>query len=425
MDRIAIASVGLGNYAAGAARLLEAEAARPDGLVRFAGVCEPDHGLHARRIAELRARGVPVHRELDALLAEDFAAIWLPLPIALHRPFTERALAAGRAVLCEKPAAGCVDDVDAMIAARNRAGRPVCIGFQDAYLPQIERLKRALAEGVIGAVRSASLVACWPRGDAYYARSGWAGRLRQGEAWVLDSPACNAVAHYIHLALFLLGGRDGGAADALVSAAAPLAVEAELYRARAIENYDTACLRVAVEPGVPFLVLLTHAASRLVEARIELRGERGLAVVVPESEYRVTGPGGEVLLSEPLPDGRATMVRRFARHVAGEPAEGGLATLETARTHVLVVNGASEAAAVADVPESAVVRAINAQGDSVRAIAGIEEVFGACAAAGRMLHESGLVPWSRPGGRRDLRGYRHFAGPALTPSPTPAARCGR
>src|SRR5829696_1805709 len=81
-------------------------------------------------------------RSYAELLDLPIDAVWLPLPIHLHRPYTERALAAGKAVLCEKPAAGCVDDVDAMIAARDASGRGVLIGFQDVYQPCVIQLKR-------------------------------------------------------------------------------------------------------------------------------------------------------------------------------------------------------------------------------------------------------------------------------------------
>ena len=42
---------------------------------------------------------------------------------------------------------------------------------------------------------------------------------------------------------------------------------------------------------------------------------------------------------------------------------------------------------------------------------GIDEIFATCAAEGMMLHESGLVPWSVAGGKKDLTGYSEFLGP--------------
>ena len=81
-----------------------------------------------------------------------------------------------------------------------------------------------------------------------------------------------------------------------------------------------------------------------------------------------------------------------------------------------MVNGASEAAPVRPVPADRVEVFAGRAGEPTRAIRGIEGAFEECARRGQLLSESGLVGWSVPPGRRDLRGYRHFAGPAgLTP----------
>ncbi|MFN8514833.1 MAG: Gfo/Idh/MocA family oxidoreductase [Chloroflexia bacterium] len=228
-----IAVVGLGGYADTISRLLERESREPNPAVRLVGIYEPDIATHAARMDELRASGVAIADSYDALLAGPAEAIWLPIPIELHRDFTERALAAGKAVMCEKPVAGSIDDLAAMRAARDRANRPVAIGFQDLYDPATHAAKQRLVNGAIGELRSATLVACWPREQSYYDRNTWAGAFRRRDTWVMDSPLSNAISHYANLVLFWLG-------DTLHATAHPLTVEAELYRANPIENYDTA-----------------------------------------------------------------------------------------------------------------------------------------------------------------------------------------
>ena len=47
------------------------------------------------------------------------------------------------------------------------------------------------------------LVAPYP--SDYYERNNWAGKLKVGDRWVLDSPLNNALSHYLHLLLFLAG----------------------------------------------------------------------------------------------------------------------------------------------------------------------------------------------------------------------------
>lgn len=398
--------VGLGGYAAQIAALLEGQSAGAAAPVRLAAVCEPDQVTHAARIAELRAKGVEVFNRYEDLLAlPHIEAVWLPLPIDLHRPFTEQALAAGQAVLCEKPAAGCVDDLDAMIAARDRAGLPVAIGFQDVYDPTTLPLKRRLLEGVIGKIQHATVRVCWPRTDRYYARNAWAGRFERRGVWIMDSPANNAMAHYINIPLFLMGPTPETSAQ-------PLAVEAELYRANPIENFDTLSMRVTLDGGVTLLVLLTHACEQVVSPEVVIHGQRGC---LRRNNQTITleTPGGHEIIQR-IEDSRPTMLRRFAKAVRGQSdLEVALATLEVARAQLAAVNGASEASPIHSLA-SDLTRQIATPDGKLTAIPGIEAAFETCVRQNRMLHESGLVNWSRPAGRRDLRGYRHFAGPAST-----------
>ena len=404
---VAIGTVGLGGYAGTICRLLEQQRREERPPVRLVGVFEPDMSAHATRLAELRAAGVPIAGSYEELLAGPAEAIWLPLPIDLHRPFTQAALAAGKAVMCEKPAAGSIDDLLAMIAARDRAGRPVAIGFQDLYDPAAHDVKRRLLAGVIGRPRSATLVACWPRPLAYFARNDWAGRFRRGDVWVMDSPASNAISHFLNLTLFWLG-------EAPEAMAAPVAIEAELYRANDIENFDTCSLRVETASGATALVLLTHACRETIDAPITITGDagtleaiRGRGVTLRDTSGATTAPIG--LAAEP----RVEMVRQFAERVNGTLDDRTVATLEGSIAHLTVVNGASEAAAVHTVPESEINLVPGPGGAQGRAIRGIEAAFAECARRGQLLSESGLVGWSVPPGRRDLRGYRLFAGPAV------------
>src|ERR1700753_1646656 len=96
------------------------QAACEDAPVKLVAVCDPFPQNHAERCEELREKGVAIFDSIDKLLATDCEVVWLPLPIELHRPATQQALAARKKVLVEKPAAASVEDVDAMIAARDK-----------------------------------------------------------------------------------------------------------------------------------------------------------------------------------------------------------------------------------------------------------------------------------------------------------------
>jgi predicted dehydrogenase len=420
---------GLGGYAGSIVSLLETCAREAEPSVTLAAVTDPEPQRFAAKIEELRGRGVRFVPSYQELLSDrQVEAVWLPLPIHLHLAFTEKALAAGKAVMCEKPAAGCVQDVDQMIALRDRSQLPVAIGFQHHCDPAIGRLKKRLLAGAIGTVGRGVLLGCWGRNEDYFGRAGWAGRLAVDGIWVLDSPANNALAHYINLALFLLG-------PSAEESARVVSVEAELYRANPIENYDTCALRIAVEGGAELLVLLTHACQKDTNPVLTITGAGGRArwcadeptIRIEPSGKSATAPAGARGLSPSRPpppappelierakDPRVPMVQRFARLVRGTPGvavEGERpATLEQARAHALVVSAASQAAEVVDVPADAV-DTMQVRGVARRIIRGIEEALTRCAAEGMMPNESGLLPWTRRAGRCATRNYHRFEGP--------------
>jgi predicted dehydrogenase len=96
---------------------------------------------------------------LEAVLAASQAdAVYIALPNNMHRTMTERAAAAGKHVLCEKPMATSSIDCEAMIAATRAAHVKLMIAyrlhFEEANLTAIDRVRR----GEIGDLRIFSSV---------------------------------------------------------------------------------------------------------------------------------------------------------------------------------------------------------------------------------------------------------------------------
>jgi predicted dehydrogenase len=400
---VAFGCAGLGGFAGTICDRLHTHSQLENPVIRLTAVCDPEPERHPQRVAILRDAGVKVFEHYDQLLGESLEAVWLPLPIDLHRAFTEQALAARKAVMCEKPAAGCVDDVDAMIAARNSAKLHAAVGFQDVYQPGNIALQKRIQSGEFGKPHSATLLACWPRGDRYYRRNNWAGKLQRNGVWVLDNPASNALSHFIHLTMFLLGDRQS-------HVAAPLRLEAELYRANDIECFDTCSLRIHLAGGVQFIVGLTHACDENVEPEIEILTDKARVRILAGKSVEIrNGQTAETISLEGARYGN--VIGAFARRLRGASDAPVGATLEMARAHTLAVNGAVQAAPVVDVPGEFIGAATVKDGSPLRVIRGLHGVLRQCAANRQLLHESGLVPWSRPAESIDLSGYCHFAGP--------------
>jgi predicted dehydrogenase len=91
----------------------------------------------------------------EELLADsEIDAIYNPLPNELHVPWTLRALAAGKHVLCEKPIGLDAEEARSLIEARNRTGKLVAEAFMIRYHPQWRRAKELAGAGAVGELRS-------------------------------------------------------------------------------------------------------------------------------------------------------------------------------------------------------------------------------------------------------------------------------
>jgi len=76
--------------------------------------------------------------------------IYNPLPNSLHAEWTIKALQAGKHVLCEKPMAVTLKDVDAIIKASQKTGRIVAEAFMYRHHPQTLKVKEIIDSGKIG-----------------------------------------------------------------------------------------------------------------------------------------------------------------------------------------------------------------------------------------------------------------------------------
>ncbi|HWB54657.1 MAG TPA: Gfo/Idh/MocA family oxidoreductase [Tepidisphaeraceae bacterium] len=391
-DELILGLTGMGGYAGQMLNWLLGPGGEACGI-RVGAVCDPQAERFGSTLATLSQHNIPVLSDYSDLLAQKIDAVYLPIPIHLHRQYTEAALVAGKPALCEKPAAGCVDDVDAMIAARDRASLPVAIGFQLTYLPSMRQIKHRLVAGEYGAVRRATVLACWPRNESYFQRCDWAGKISHHGQMVFDSPANNAMAHYIHLCLFLLGSAPDVSAS-------PAKVESELYRANPIENYDTCSLRTKLDTGAQMLVGMTHACANHSDAEITVYTDKGEIRLFFGTQIEIQTHGQTEIVSLQTP-AQSYMFRAFADHVKS-PGSATISSLEMARSHSAIITAASKASSVLAVPPDALSRIVHPDGKAIRCINGMEDMLRKSVSAGQMLYESRLAFWARPGSSIDL-----------------------
>ena len=382
----------------------------PNGTAELAGVVDPQ-ARSSPIWPEVEATGVPVADTMEAFYAGGHAIDLAVIvsPIQAHVPQSLVALAHGSHVLCDKPLGATIQDARALINARDRADRFVLIGYQWSYSEAIQALKRDLLAGAFGRPRRIASLCGWPRAVSYYRRNDWAGRLKDPAtgAWVLDSPANNAMAHFLHNALFLLG-------PAMDRSATPSEVQGELYRALPIESADTAACRVRTGDDAEVLFLASHATEMPIDPRFRLECDDAVITYGEHSkEIIARSPAGEAKsYGDPDATPQFRKLRLAIELACGmRPAEDAaeppiVCGPEAAMMQTLAVNGLHESAEeIVPFPATMLGRP-----DVDRVAArGLREALLDDYRSWRLPGESGRE-WAKPGRVVRLSHYTHFPG---------------
>jgi len=306
-----------------------------DPHVTIVGGVDPE-AERCKRLGELQSLGVPIYASLEEFYAHHQAELAIiSSPIQLHCPQTCLALRQRSHVLCEKPLGATVQEGREMIRARDEAEKFVAIGYQWSFTHTIQELKAAVRKGEFGAPLRLKTIALWPRDETYYTRNDWAGRQRDREGrWVFDSPANNALAHYLHNMLYLLG-------EQVDASAKPTRVVAELYRANDIENFDTFAARIHTAVGAEILFYGSHAVEEEVGPLISYEFEEAtVAYSGWHSEFVAHWPDGRQK-SFGAPDAHY-LDKLWQAIAAVRTGDKPLCGIEAAMAHTLCINGMHE-----------------------------------------------------------------------------------
>ena len=195
MDAVRLGFVGYGIMGE---RLLRAALAQDAAALSVAGVWDPS-GAAMERLARDLADVTRFPSVDDMITASD--CVYVASPPASHLGHARRALAAGRAVFCEKPLAADLDDARAFVAEVEGSGARVAVNFPFASSFAVDQVREWIAEGAVGTVRRVSIevaFATWPRSWQQDAAS-WLDRRAEGGF------TREVVSHFLFLARRLLG----------------------------------------------------------------------------------------------------------------------------------------------------------------------------------------------------------------------------
>ncbi|MFQ6038467.1 MAG: Gfo/Idh/MocA family protein [Candidatus Aminicenantales bacterium] len=354
-------------------------------------------------LSRLKAEGIPLVPSLSETPAAGRRpdCIILCSPIQHHVPQACEALSLGAHVLCEKPLGATVQEANRLIQAKNEAHGWVMVGYQWSFSRAIRGLKKDILRGAFGRPLRFRTLCLWPRDQAYYRRNDWAGRLKDPEgAWVLDSPANNAMAHFLHNLFFLLG-------DRMDESAFPEEVTAELYRAYPVENFDTVACRARTRGGVEVLFYASHAVSQDVSPRFVLEFEGATVRFGEDGDEIAAFPRSGTPRVYGSPESEHPLHKLFVAlqrvRVPGPVVCGP----EAARAQTLCVNGIQDSRPeIVPFPETLIQKS---PGEDRLWVEGLGEVLCECYRKALLPSETD-VRWAAPGKRVNLRNYRYFPG---------------
>lgn len=395
MTNGAAVKIGLAGIAGYGDLYLEALLPKLETLgAKLVGVVDP-MPQRCRRMEELHRAHVPIHSSIEQLFegSDALDLMLIVTPIHLHPEQTIYSLQRGANVLCEKPLAGTLPDALRMLEVQATSKNFAAIGFQWSFSHAVQSLKRDIMEGVLGRpIRMKSLV-FFPRPITYFSRNDWAGRKHSLDGrGVFDSPVNNAAAHYLHNMFYLLGGTRETSEE-------PATVQAELYRANAVENYDTAAIRAITENGVEVLFYTSHAVGerRGPKSRYEFEN----AVV----EYDAAGSGEFVArfkdgrvkhYGHPNLDRHEKIWQSISSVRSGKPVACGIAA---SIPHALCVAAAQESGGeIVDFPQR-LRRTVSLDDEAMIAIDSLGEQLADCYERNCLPaeHKTSPIAWARMG----------------------------
>lgn len=397
-DAVTVVLVGIGGMGSVYVRALLDP--RNRGKCRIAGAVDPAPE-RCPQLREIQDLGIPLFSSLEDFYEAyraDLAII--SSPIQFHSAQTCLALSKGSHVLCEKPAAGTIQEVREMTGARDASKKRVAVGYQWSFSSSIQELKRDILAGAFGRPLRLKCLYLWPRDEAYFRRSDWAGKIRDPEGrWILDSPANNAMAHDLHNMFYVLGGK-------IDESAAPAWVEAELCRAYPIENFDTAAMRCRTADEVEILFYASHA-SRIEKGPVFSYEFEKAAVHCASRASGITAvwtDGGTKKYPPPDDEPLNKLWQAIGMADSGEkPACG----LEAAGAQTLCLNGMQDSMPeIAGFPVS-FLHSEPTERSSRIWVDGLDRIMEDCYLNNALPSELG-ASWSRKGERVRLIGYSRF-----------------
>lgn len=238
---------------------------------RLSAIADPSEAAQALA----QAQNVPWYATLDELLATAKPdGVVLATPNALHVPQALQCIAAGVAVLVEKPIAHTVADAHKLVQATQAHQAKVLIGHHRAHSPLMRQAKAVIDEGRLGTLVSVMGSALFYKPDDYFTQAPWRREVGGG-------PILINLIHEIHNLRMLCG-----------EIAEVQAMASHAVRGFAVE--DTAAITFRFASGVLAVFMLSDTSASARSWEQTAQENKAYASYDDEDCYVIAGTMGSL-----------------------------------------------------------------------------------------------------------------------------------
>jgi predicted dehydrogenase len=280
---------GFGLVGIGLIGKVQAEAIKSIAGARLLAVCGRDEKKTAGFAAGFETAGYTNYDEF--LKHPGLQIVTICTPSGTHADLGIKAARAGKHVLVEKPIEISLKSADALIDACEKAGVKLGVIFQSRFLPDVQKIKRAIDEGRLGRLIVGDAYVKWYRVPEYYAPGSWHGTMALDGGGAL----MNQAIHTVDLLQWIMGPAE-----------TVFAMKAAL-RYPHIEGEDTLVANLRFQNGALGVIEAMTSAKPGFKRRLEISGEHGTVILDGDSLscWAIDGENEVVGEGEQITDGSA------------------------------------------------------------------------------------------------------------------------
>jgi len=293
--KLGVALVGLGGYSSYqlAPALLDTQYCHLAGIVT--GTPEKEQSWAQKY--NIPKQNIYNYENFDSLVNNDaIDIVYVVLPNSMHADFSIRAARAGKHVICEKPMAVSVEECNAIIAACEKAGVKLGMGYRLHSEPYTQEVKRLVREKTFGNVQYVSA-------DAAYLSRGNPNHWRLNRALSGGGALMNMGVYSIQSLIYGTGKN-------------PLSVAAQEFSTRP-EYFKDTDETITAQMTFPNGAVGNMMTSHNIRAnRLYISCDRGWIELDPASTYiPLSGRTSNSTMNFPQESQQKLQMDDFARHV--------------------------------------------------------------------------------------------------------------